>query len=65
MSEEQAYYSQEELQEMFGVTYYKIKEAMDRLSLTGAIVIETSNMDRRKKLVHRKYLPEFREYFKK
>lgn len=65
MATEKEYYTQEELQELFGVTYYKIKEAMDRLSASGEIVIESSNLDRRKKLIHNMYLPKFREYFRK
>ena len=60
---EQEYYTQEELQELFGVTYYKIKEAVDKLSDAKEIVVETRNIDRRKKFIHRKYLPKFRAYF--
>ncbi len=60
---EQEYYTQEELQELFGVTYYKIKEAVDKLSAANEIVVETRNIDRRKKFIHRKYLPKFRAYF--
>jgi DNA-binding MarR family transcriptional regulator len=63
MAQEQEYYTQEELQNYFGVTYYKMKEAMDRLTATGEIVVETKALDRRKKYVHRKYLPKFKEYF--
>jgi DNA-binding MarR family transcriptional regulator len=63
MATEQEYYTQEELQAFFGVTYYKMKEAMDKLTATGAIVVETRALDRRKKFVHKKYLPKFKEYF--
>ena len=55
MTEDQEFYTQEELQSLFGVTYYKIKEAMDRLTASGEIVIETKALDRRKKYVHKKY----------
>jgi len=65
MSTDKEYYTQEELQELFGVSYYKIKEAIDKLSASGEIVVETGNLDRRKKLIHSKYLPKFREYFRK
>jgi len=61
--QEQEYYTQEELQEIFHVTYYKIKEAVDKLSAAGEIVVETKNIDRRKKFIHRKYLPKVRTYF--
>ena len=64
MAEEgKEYYTQEELQALFGVTYYKMKEAMDKLSASGEIVVETRNMDRRKKFVNRRFLPKFSEYF--
>lgn len=63
MPEEQEYYTQEELQSLFGVTYYKIKEAMDRLTASGEIEVETKALDRRKKYVHKKYVPKFRAYF--
>lgn len=60
---DQEYYTQEELQELFGVTYYKIKEAIDKLSAAGEIVVERRNIDQRKKFVHRKYVPKIAEFF--
>lgn len=60
---DQEYYTQEELQERFGVTYYKIKEAVDKLSASGAIVVERRNIDQRKKFVHKRYLPKIAEFF--
>lgn len=60
---DQEYYTQEELQELFGVTYYKIKEAVDKLSASGAIVVERRNIDQRKKFVHKRYLPQIAEFF--
>jgi DNA-binding MarR family transcriptional regulator len=60
---DQEYYTQEELQELFGVTYYKIKEAIDKLSASGDIVVERRNIDQRKKFVHRKYVPKIGQFF--
>jgi len=60
---EQEYYTQEELQELFGVTYYKIKEAIDKLSASGDIIVERRNIDQRKKFVHRRYLPKIADFF--
>ena len=60
---DQEYYTQEELQALFGVTYYKIKEAVDKLSASGAIVVERRNIDQRKKFVHKRYLPKIAEFF--
>jgi DNA-binding MarR family transcriptional regulator len=60
---EQEYYTQEELQERFGVTYYKIKEAIDKLSAAGEIVVERRNIDQRKKFIHKKYLPKIAAFF--
>jgi DNA-binding MarR family transcriptional regulator len=59
----QEYYTQEDLQELLHVTYDKIKEAVDKLTASGEIVVETRNIDRRKKFIHRRYLPKFRAYF--
>jgi hypothetical protein len=63
MPDDREYYTQEELQSLFGVTYYKIKEAMDRLTASGEIEVETKALDRRKKYIHKRYVPKFREYF--
>ena len=60
---DQEYFTQEELQELFGVTYYKIKEAIDKLSASGDIVVERRNIDQRKKFVHRKYVPKISQFF--
>lgn len=60
---DQEYYTQEELQELFGVTYYKIKEAIDKLSAAGEIVVERRNIDQRKKFVHARYLSKIAEFF--
>lgn len=57
------YYTQEELQELFGVTYYKMKEAIDKLSAAGDIVVERRNIDQRKKFVHKRYLGKIAEFF--
>ena len=48
---------------VFGVTYYKIKEAIDKLSASGDIVVERRNIDQRKKFVHRKYVPKISQFF--
>ncbi len=60
---EQEYYTQEELQELFGVTYYKIKEAVDKLSASGEIVVERRNIDQRKKFVHKRFIPKIADFF--
>lgn len=60
---EQDYYTQDELQQLFGVTYYKMKEAIDKLSASGEIVVERRNIDQRKKFVHKRYLPKIAQFF--
>ena len=57
------FYTQEELQELFGVTYYKMKEAIDKLSASGDIVVERRNIDQRKKFVNKRYLEKIAEFF--